>query len=183
MGLPDYEEVDAVLSGVGSQVGAAQAHGLIGGVLCLRGAAPESVWRDALLGDAEPGDVLYQEAVAVMVRLAGLTRAQMHDSNLGFDLLLPDDETPLRERVEALAQWCSGLLSGLGLAGIDRTAPMPQDSAEILEDVAEIARAGLGETLDEGDEAAYAELVEYLRMGVLLMAEELQPIKAPARVQ
>jgi uncharacterized protein YgfB (UPF0149 family) len=183
MGLSDYDELETVLNGVGSDLDAAQAHGLIGGVLCVRAASPEAVWRDELLGEPAPGDVLYREADALMRQLASLTREQMHDSNLGFDLLLPDDETPLRERVQALAQWCRGFLSGLGLAGVDRASPMPRDSAEILRDVAEIARAGVSDTLDEGDEQAYAELVEYLRMGVLLMAEELQPVKAPARRQ
>lgn len=32
MGLPDYDELETVLSGVGSDLDAAQAHGLIGGV-------------------------------------------------------------------------------------------------------------------------------------------------------
>ena len=30
--------------------------------------------------------------------------------------------------------------------------------------------------MDESDEAAYTEIVEYVRMGVLLLYEELQPV-------
>ena len=56
--------------------------------------------------------------------------------------------------------------------------------AELLDDLAEIARVDfeVGEP-DEEEQAAFAEVVEYVRVGVLLINEELQPSKAPPQLQ
>ena len=61
---------------------------------------------------------------------------------------------------------------------------MPDDVAEIINDLSEISRADT-EGDDAGDEAetALEEIIEYVRMGVLLVNEELQPIKAPPKLQ
>ena len=61
---------------------------------------------------------------------------------------------------------------------------MPEDVAELVRDITEISRADFEiEEADEDDEQAFSEVVEYVRMGVLLINDELQPLKAPARLQ
>ncbi len=52
-----------------------------------------------------------------------------------------------------------------------------------MRDFAEIAGTGFDVEIDETNETAYSEIVEYVRVGVLLINEELQPIKAPPRLQ
>ena len=39
------------------------------------------------------------------------------------------------------------------------------------------------ESSEETEEAAYQEIVEYVRMSTLLCHEELQPVQAPPRLQ
>ena len=52
-------------------------------------------------------------------------------------------------------------------------------TAELIRDLVEIARAGHDVSQeDENDEESYMQLYEYVRMGVLLINEELQPIEA-----
>ncbi|TNF37573.1 MAG: YecA family protein, partial [Gammaproteobacteria bacterium] len=95
----------------------------------------------------------------------------------------PTDEADLIERTEALAEWCQGFTYGLVAGGLKQQAELPVDSAEIIRDLTEIARAGLDEELqDEADEDAYMQLHEYVRMGVLLINEELQPLKQESPV-
>ena len=38
----------------------------------------------------------------------------LDDGELKFEPLLPSDDAPLAEQVEALAVWCQGFLSGVG---------------------------------------------------------------------
>jgi len=62
---------------------------------------------------------------------------------------------------------------------------LPEDTAELMKDMIEISRAGqdvddagIEESDDNDDELAYMEIEEYVRMGVLLIYEELQPLQS-----
>jgi uncharacterized protein YgfB (UPF0149 family) len=100
---------------------------------------------------------------------------------MSFQPLLPDDEQPLVERVAGLAQWCLGFNHGLFVAARigDAEAEMKSgNTAEIVRDFSEMAQVAVGD--DEPDaagEAAYAELVEYVRVSVQLVYEELAAVR------
>jgi uncharacterized protein YgfB (UPF0149 family) len=90
-----------------------------------------------------------------------------------FDPLLPDDDAPLEDRVEALGAWCQGFLYGYGSATEGRRTPPTGDVAEVLTDLAEISRGGAtGLDTEEVEEGAYTELVEFLRVGVQTIYDE-----------
>ncbi|HEX5637076.1 MAG TPA: UPF0149 family protein, partial [Gammaproteobacteria bacterium] len=87
------------------------------------------------------------------------------------------DEASLAERTEALAEWCQGFVFGLAAGGLKRETELPADTAELISDMVAISRAGLDQDEpDDTDEDAYMQLCEYVRMGVLLITEELQPV-------
>ena len=90
--------------------------------------------------------------------------------------MLPDDETPLLGRTQALGDWCQGFLMGLAMAGIRDFTRLPPDSAEFIQDLLDISRIEEQE-LEEGEdeEQAFAGIVEYVRAGVLLIRSELRP--------
>jgi uncharacterized protein len=182
--MPDYEVVDAALARAGADTDAAEGHGTLCGMLCANASITVEDWFRELLPDAEPGDVPAGEALGRLGELFRETRMQLHDSELGFDLLMPDDDKPLERRVEALGLWCQGFLYGLSVCGVREGDKLPEDSAEIIRDLADIARTGFDVEADEANETAYSEIVEYVRVGVLLVNEELhQPLKAPPRLQ
>ena len=93
-------------------------------------------------------------------------------------VLLPGDEQPIDARATALGQWCQGFLYGLGTSAIDDVTRLPGEVGEIVRDLSEITRIGVdgSETL-ETNESAYAELVEFVRVGVQLLFEELAPYR------
>jgi uncharacterized protein YgfB (UPF0149 family) len=95
-----------------------------------------------------------------------------------FELLLPEDEASLDARTVALAQWCQGFLYGLGGSAIQDTNALPGEVGEIVRDLSEITRVGVddGQSV-ESNESAYAELVEFVRVGVQLVFEELSPLR------
>ena len=167
-------------AGVG--MGAAECHGLLVGLMCAQGTLDGAQWLQQLLDQAGKAALDDAEAEAVLLALHGETLRQLGDATLDFHLLLPSDEAPIDERTHGLGEWCQGFLAGLGLGDVGELERLPQESAEATRDLAQIAHAGsyeVGE--DEEDEQAYSELVEYVRTAVLLINEELNPIKAPPR--
>ena len=87
---------------------------------------------------------------------------------------MPGDDASVDERVDALSAWCQGFLYGIGSAApTGRTVPTGE-VAEVLADFAEISRGGsVGMDPTEIEEDAYMELVEFLRVGVQLVYDQL----------
>ena len=103
-----------------------------------------------------------------------------------FSLLLPDDSAALPVRTRALSDWCGGFLYGLALGGIREDADLPETVREVMRDFYEISHAGfVTDAPDEGDETAYVEIVEYVRISVLLLLYVPPPAlaKLPLKVQ
>ena len=149
-----------------------QAHGILCGALCT----PEGKKVDCvgeITGRAESGDVLGRECTASLLSLYSETERQLGSGDCEFRPLLPDDEESLERRSEALGAWCSGFLLGLSLGGVTDLATLPADSREIIEDLNQFAGIRPSAIEDEAEEVAYAELVEYIRVGVMLINDEL----------
>jgi uncharacterized protein YgfB (UPF0149 family) len=171
--LPDFDLIADALNAQGADTEAAESHGLLCAMLCTIQNMDAESWlahalngpsRDALAPVPEPLTSLFEE-----------TLKQFDSSEFDFHLLLPHDDAALAVRVEALGHWCQGFLTGLAAGGIQQPENLPGELPEIINDMLEIARAERYELDDEAeDEAAYAELVEYIRMGVLLFREEFR---------
>ena len=109
------------------------------------------------------------------IALAGLVQPDME-----FEPLLPPDTESLEERTQALAEWCQGFLYGLGAGSIPDASELPGEVGEVVRDFIEITHADVD--VDQGEESnenAYAELVEFVRVGVQLLFEELAVARAP----
>lgn len=155
----------------------AELHGLLCGLLCCAEAMPDAArWR-ALAGAELAQDQPLDPALDRMLeQWHDATVAQLHTAPETITPLLPSDETPLRQRTEALGAWCQGLLYGLGLGQVGQRGGLSAESREFLGDAAQIAQVGLAsDEAAEADEIAYAELVEYLRVGLLLILEDTRP--------
>lgn len=180
----EFETLDDRLQRAGAATDAAECHGFVTGVLCAAGGLDPAAWLPHLFGEVDWDSAAVKEAALAVGGLFQELRARLNSADLDFRLLLPADELPLRERAESLGRWCQGFSSGLGLGGLDRERALSGDSGEFLRDVSDISRvAAEFEGGDEEDERAYMELQEYLRMGVLMLHEELQPLPAAPRLQ
>jgi hypothetical protein len=179
-----FRELDSVLARAGAASDAAEAHGTLAGWIASgQGEAPGG-WLDPLLDAADPNNALVGECRQVLVTLHRDTRAAFASEGFAFEPLLPDDDQPLAERVDALAEWCQGFLYGLSLAGVAATDGSAEVK-EVVDDFAQLGRAGLSADGDpEEDETAYADLVEYVRVGAQLVHDELasRTHHAPPRV-
>ena len=126
---------------------------------------------------AGAGDVETSNQDTLLNELHSETRRQLDDPDMSFQLLLPGEDYPLRQRTDALVNWCRGFLYGLGTAGFENFERLPTDTNEFLQDLIEITRTNFeGITASEQEEGAYAEIVEYVRIGTLLIREEIKHI-------
>lgn len=181
---PDYDEVDGALRRADALPDAAETHGMLCGLTCAAGRPDRETWMGQVLSDTDPANAMVGQCRGVLDQLYQGTMGQLNDSVLDFQLLVPADTDPLPERARALGKWCEGFLFGLGLAGVEITADLPGAVPELLKDMSDISRVEFDiDSPEEADEAAYAEIVEYVRVGVLLINEELHPTKAPPRLQ
>lgn len=171
------------LTGLLAPLDLAELHGLLCGLLCADRDLEPGQWlahvREQLTDDAE----LAEPVRDVLLELFEYGTAQLDAPDWSVTPLLPDDDAPLHQRVDALGVWCQGLLYGLGLGELERRGELSAESREFLRDATKIARIGFdADDANEEDETAYAEVVEYLRAGLLLIHQDLCRSPAPARL-
>ena len=147
--MTDLEQVDADL---------AQAWAALCGARAVANRTPTGETLRVALNPTAAGDPLDC--------LHAASVEQVGDPGFGFKLLLPDG-TPLGVRAEALFAWCRGFLGGFGLA-VGETA-LSDEGREALHDLGNLAAAHMDDEGDSDDEAALAEIEEYLRVAVLLL--------------
>ena len=119
----DFNEIDVVLERLGVIYAASESHGVLCGLLCVKGFVSYDEWKRLLHDEqkAQPtwneedlsrevnGTIEHRHSTGVMADDWGLlqdlyeeTLRQLSDDDYGFSLLLPDDEQPLRLRTQAL---------------------------------------------------------------------------------
>lgn len=173
-----FAEVSRVLEGLGSSVPAAEAHGCLVGALCTSPHYPMERWLEEIIPDEDQrNDDDSQQPLRL---LYADTLNALRGEDMEFEALLPDDDVTLAARAGGLSQWCQGFLYGFGTGQPVKQEELPGNVNEILSDLTHIGRASVeldGEG-NESEEEAYAEVVEYVRVGVQLIHDELIPAAA-----
>lgn len=173
----DFDFVNNALARVNATAEAAESHGILCGLLCIKGALTPEEWISYLVEDPLDGaNMLVQESVALLKNLYDYTVEQIDGGEYDLVLVLPDDDTDVQMRIENLSLWCQGFLVGLSIGGLTDLEDLPEDSREVAMDIVEISQAGMDpDEESDPNESAYAEVVEYVRMGVLVIYGEMNP--------
>lgn len=178
----NYQNVSEALQRLVLTMDGAELQGIFCGRLASGAGMEESGWLTELIGERDEANLQAKEDVMLLAKLLGGVVQQLNDSNMQFQLLLPE-EASLAERTDALAAWCEGFLYGFGIAAAGRGQQAGETERELLQDLMQIARASFeGEESDE-DEMDFVEIVEHVRMGTLLLYEESHPVTTPAESQ
>ncbi|HEV7431464.1 MAG TPA: UPF0149 family protein [Steroidobacteraceae bacterium] len=173
----NYAQIQRLMSECRAVTEPAEAHGSLAGALCATDGYGVEDWLAEILPE---GTVPEETAVSSLRGLFEATRAALIGTQMQFELLIPDDDAPLELRAEALTLWCNGFVYGLGSGGAPDPERLPGDAGEIVRDLAQIMRAGVDEREGiEANESALAELVEFVRVGVQVVFEELGPLRQP----
>jgi uncharacterized protein len=176
MHTASYTEIQRVLADERSMTDAAEAHGTLAGALCTAPAYRFEDWLQEILPDGRAQPL----STGALRSLYFVTAETLNGAELEFHPLLPEDASPLDERTAALAQWCVGFLYGLGSGSIPDLGALPGEVGEVIRDFDEITRVGVdGGEGEEQNESAYAELVEFVRVGVQIVFEELEALRVP----
>jgi len=175
MSQTTYTEIQRVLTDERSMTDAAEAHGTLTGCLCAAIGYRFEDWLLEILPEGRAHPLAKAALRAVFLETSGA----LESSEMEFDPLLPEDEASLDVRTVALAQWCQGFLYGLGGSALSDASGLPGEVGEIVRDFSEITRVGVddGQSM-ESNENAYTELVEFVRVGVQLVFEELGPLRS-----
>src|SRR5690606_31903321 len=142
-----FDELANTLLPLGTLNSPSELQGLLCGKLCGGIPLTEINW---LLEAVEFLDFIQapDESVRDMLsRLYHATRAQLRD-DFGLQLMLPDDDIGMEERIAALSQWCHGFLTGFGSAGAKED--LSDDARDMLQDLAALVQITAD---DEEDDA------------------------------
>ncbi|MEL7043697.1 MAG: UPF0149 family protein [Pseudomonadota bacterium] len=178
-----FDEVANALLEQGELVSPAELHGCLCGLL---GGGFQGDDAALLMRLENTLDTSLHGALADAVsELRRTAIASVTEGDFDFILLLPDEDLELTERIDAMASWCRGFLSGFAEARVTADAAgqaVATDSAEALKDFAAIAQAAADD--DEDDfaerEGHYLELLEYLRVAAMNVLMDAQADVASA---
>ncbi len=165
---------------MGADVSTSESHGILCGLLCTGKCSDvRKIWADQLVNEQfGSNNITATEFNDFNSLIYAETIRQINHETLEFSLLLPDENEQSDLRVEALAKWCQGFNFGLAIGGFTQSDHDYEDVNELIRDFSEIAKAGYGEDkLDDQEETALFEIEEYVRIGVLFIMEELNPVK------
>jgi uncharacterized protein YgfB (UPF0149 family) len=168
-GVFDFDEIADHLLDQGQQTSPADLHGCLSGLLASGNTGSAEAALDSTCSALDV--TLHGELAEIIQNLYTVTAAALLDETFDFHPLLPDDDTELEVRTQALADWSRGFLAGYAQGKVTTGttgSAIAVDSAEALKDLAVIAQAGIDEdATEEESEQSYAEILEYLRVAAL----------------
>ena len=166
-----YDEFERVLRDARALPEPAEAHGTLAGAMCSSRDYGLLEWLHEILPDDSPDDEALKSSVLQNVYDTMVRTLAGNDAD--FAPLLPDDDAPLTQRADALSLWCQGFLYGLGSGSAADPSKVSSEAGEIIRDFTEITHVGVdaGEENEE-NEVAFAEVVEFVRVGVQMLFVE-----------
>lgn len=165
---PCFVEVNKALSTAELYINAAEAHGILSGIICGGDDLNSPHWKAHFNDTANEGLGLPVAVNKIVERLYSDTLNKCLGNSLSFTLLLPDDERPLVERADSIAKWSQGFLAGFGMVQ-QNLNKAEHDVQEVIRDIRDISQLALDvEYEGEESEIAYVEIVEYLRVAAML---------------
>jgi len=178
----DFDSIQNALDRLGATADAAESHGTLCGLLLDNSGM--AIWLGHTLEELpEKADVLALEQLQILQQLFEDTREQLNGGDMSFDLLLPDDSDDLAARLMSLSDWCQGFLYSIGIIGKDKMQSLDAHSQECLSDLLEISKLDHHEASSEETEQQFSELVEHVRMSVLILNETMNPLMPAPSLQ
>ena len=178
----EFDVVQSALEKLNANVDAAETHGTLCGLLL--DSSDMATWLKHTLDNLpEAGDVLAAEQLSLLKEFFEQSREQMNTDDLSFELLLPDEIDDFGNRLLGLSSWCQGFLYAVGIIGLGKRGELDEVSQECLSDLLEISKLDYQQVYDEESELQFIEVVEHVRMSVLMLNEALNPVMPAPQIQ
>lgn len=171
--LPSFDEMANVFSAAGIFVHPSYAHGvwlgmIVGGMNC----SPKA-WADKIMGKADAWNTFSVPVQHMLLALAESSVEQLGDSHYVLQLLLPDDEDELEDRLLSLGQFCEGFTEAFTDQSATHAVLLDADAAEALSDIKQVKDLSLELSHEPEDETDFMEVLEYVRVGICLIHQSL----------
>ena len=170
----DFDELNNGLIEMQTGTRAAECHGFISGYVCASNDNRTVMLRDQLVSGLENGQQL-EQAYALLDLIAADVVNNLQTTEINFPPLLPPDTEDISVRAQALSEWCAGFVSGLGVGGLGEKTSQNSVCEEFIKDLVSISQMESDTEEDEESEQSLFELVEYIRVGVLMLYQEWYP--------
>ncbi|MDD1782938.1 YecA family protein [Enterovibrio sp. ZSDZ35] len=181
--LPEYSNIATTLKSDSLAVTPAEMHGLLAGMLC-GGLDPDSSnWMPMLYDYTNDGQGWPHQSLGLAASALAQSSSELIDGQMDFELLLPDENESLLDRGDAVSDWVSAFIAGIGLVGVT-AGKLSDDTKEVLADLAEIAQLGIDEDDDQEEQALLLEqVIEHVRVCAMTLHAELgiKPAKEDAK--
>lgn len=146
-------------SGIEEISSPSELHGLLTGIVCVTQSPTREQWIQIL--ETLEVSHIETEALELLEAEAEDVAHALSEDELDYLPILPDDEHSLSERVQALADWCAGVVLGFGLA----SGHIRADEQELIEHLQDVASVEFDESDDDAEgEESYQELYEFVRL-------------------
>lgn len=171
--LPSFDELATVFVGAGIFRHPSYVHGvwlgmIVGGVNC----SPKA-WVDVVMGKPDSWGGLTTPVQHMFLMLAEASVEQLGDTHYVLQLLLPDDDDELEERLLSLGEFCDGFSSSLTENSSQHGSLLEGEAAEAFSDIRQVKELSLELTHQPNDEADFMEVLEYVRVGICLIHQSL----------
>ncbi|CAM4066132.1 YecA/YgfB family protein [Vibrio neonatus] len=170
--LPNYLTVADELKTAEIAITPAEMHGLLIGMLSGGLSNDSEAWQSLLFDYTNDGMGWPMACLAIAEQSLKLARAELADDNFELSTLLPEDQD-IQVYAQAMAEWVSHFVSGLGLIDAQMNKASAQ-TKEALQDLLEIAKLEVDAEDDQEEQAALLEQVlEHVKVCVLTIHTEL----------
>ncbi len=170
----DYDQVKTLLHPLNTDDTTSSAHGILCGFACVKPDLVLDDWLGEILVSIDLNNLNEKAAHEQLAQIYNNTLLQLGDATLNFQLLIADEDCALAEQADTLIQWCQGFLTGLGLCKINTH---DEDVLEMIKDFSDISQLDAQMLDNEQNAQDLSEIIEFVRMGTLLIQETLQPSK------
>lgn len=167
-----YQPFAEHLKSIGVLASPSELHAQATAVLCVNRQADFNYWLQQMVTEycvENPSDPNFN---LVMSAVFDYAKEKLAKEDYSYELLLPQDNSSLADRVAVLAEWVATFLSGLGTAGMEQHK-LSVEGQEFLVDLAQIARIENDADEVSGEELDFMEITEYIRTGVMMLSIEL----------
>ncbi len=166
-----YESFDDTLAEADCEINASEFQGILAGMISAGLKSTDKHWRSTVIEVANDGHALSTDALIVLENVFSESQQAFMQQDILAPILLPDDEYPLIDRLEALSLWCQGFLLGFGLQFTDQSIDS-SEIAESLQDISEISQLELSSDESEESQIALVTLIEHIKVAVKVIYME-----------
>lgn len=174
----NYLQVSELCQKYFPDLSASQLSGILHGLMANGFTRENGQWQQQLSLFINSNEPFEKEAEKELESLLGQTLDDYQADSFSIDLLIPEDDNLLNQRVKAIGEWAQGYMTGYGL--LKMRVELKEDAKEALQDLSDISQIDFEVDDDEESEVAFVTIAEHLKMSaqIIYLASQPEPVKA-----